>query len=180
MGGYGSGPQTYGRWRSTVEQCTALDVNKLARDGLFRRAPHAGALTWHNTHTGEKVAAVGFRVERGSMGGLVLNLTYTKTPRGGDAVDVAESIHLTSTFPHFGGLRRWLVCPLVVKGRACHRRVGKLYLPPRRDVLRLSPLSPLSPFLPETWSGRVTAYGVSRRSTSLRPSAPAKRALGRC
>ena len=43
---------------------------------------------------------MGFRVERGSMGGLVLNLTYTKTPRGGDAVDVAESIRLTNTFPH--------------------------------------------------------------------------------
>ena len=73
---------------------------------------------------------MGFRVERGSMGGLVLNLTYTKTPRGGDAVDVDESIRLTNTFPYFGGLRRWFVCPLLVNGQACQRRVGKLYLPP--------------------------------------------------
>ena len=75
-------------------------------------------------------AAVGFRVEWGSTGGLVLNLTYTKTPHGGDAVDVDQSIRLTNTQPNFGGLRRWFVCPLVVSGRACRRRIGKLYLPP--------------------------------------------------
>jgi hypothetical protein len=37
---------------------------------------------------------------------------------------------LTTTRPRFGGLRWWFVCPLVVRGYACERRVGKLYLPP--------------------------------------------------
>lgn len=39
-------------------------------------------------------------------------------------------VWLTATRPRFGGLRWWFVCPLVVKGRSCKRRVGKLYLPP--------------------------------------------------
>src|SRR5262249_46565638 len=38
-------------------------------------------------------------------------------------------IGLTSTVPRFGGLRWWFVCPLVVRGVPCRRRVGKLYLP---------------------------------------------------
>jgi hypothetical protein len=40
-------------------------------------------------------------------------------------------VGLTTTRPRFGGLRWWFVCPLVVNGRPCQRRVGKLYLPPR-------------------------------------------------
>ena len=30
--------------------------------------------------------------------------------------------------PHYGGLRWWFTCPLVVGGRSCTRRAGKLYL----------------------------------------------------
>jgi hypothetical protein len=39
-------------------------------------------------------------------------------------------VSLAVTRPRFGGLRWWFLCPLIVNGRACGRRVGKLYLPP--------------------------------------------------
>ncbi len=39
-------------------------------------------------------------------------------------------VTLTATRPRFEGLRWWFVCPLVIRGRPCGRRVGKLYLPP--------------------------------------------------
>jgi hypothetical protein len=39
-------------------------------------------------------------------------------------------VDLTATRPRFGGLCWWFVCPLVVGGLGCDRRVGKLYLPP--------------------------------------------------
>jgi len=42
----------------------------------------------------------------------------------------ACTVWLTTTRPHFGGLRWWFCCPLRVEGRPCGRRVGKLYLPP--------------------------------------------------
>ena len=42
---------------------------------------------------------------------------------------------VTTTRPRFGGLRWWFVCPLLVDGVACRRRVGKLYLPPRARYL---------------------------------------------
>jgi hypothetical protein len=39
-------------------------------------------------------------------------------------------VRLVTTRPRFGGLRWWFVCLLIVNGRPCSRRVGKLYLPP--------------------------------------------------
>ena len=39
-------------------------------------------------------------------------------------------VELVSTSPHYGGLRWWFICPVTVGGRACQRRVRKLYLPP--------------------------------------------------
>ena len=39
-------------------------------------------------------------------------------------------VELVSTRPHYGGLRWWFLCPLIVAGHACQRRVRKLYLPP--------------------------------------------------
>ena len=35
-----------------------------------------------------------------------------------------------TTQPHFGGLRWWFSCPRIINGKACGRRVGKLYRPP--------------------------------------------------
>jgi len=39
-------------------------------------------------------------------------------------------VELVPTWPHFGGPRWWFTCPATVEGRACRRRVRKLYLPP--------------------------------------------------
>jgi hypothetical protein len=37
------------------------------------------------------------------------------------------SIRLVTTRPHLGGMRWWFICPLMVNGRPCRRRVAKLY-----------------------------------------------------
>jgi hypothetical protein len=37
---------------------------------------------------------------------------------------------MTRARAQFGRLRWWFVCPLLVRGEACNRRVAKLYLPP--------------------------------------------------
>jgi len=39
-------------------------------------------------------------------------------------------IRIQHTKSYFGGRRYWFTCPLVVNGKACQTRVGKLYLPP--------------------------------------------------
>src|SRR5262245_60448390 len=60
-----------------------------------------------------------------------VRLSYTFTRAGTQERDSLDyRVKLTTTRPRFGGVRWWFVCPLVVNGGACNRRVGKLYLPP--------------------------------------------------
>jgi hypothetical protein len=54
-----------------------------------------------------------------------LHYTFTETGKDED-----YRVGLEATRPRFGGLRWWFLCPLVVRGVPCGRRVGKLYLPP--------------------------------------------------
>ena len=37
-------------------------------------------------------------------------------------------VRLVTTTPTYGGLRWWFICPLVINGVECNRRVRKLYL----------------------------------------------------
>ncbi len=54
---------------------------------------------------------------------------YTITDRfSGSEKDLNYNVRLVSTTCYFGGHRWWFLCPLVVKGELCGRRVGVLYL----------------------------------------------------
>jgi hypothetical protein len=54
---------------------------------------------------------------------LVLDYVY-----GHEKERAVTRISLEVTWPHFGGLRWWGRCPIIVNGVACDRRVRKLYL----------------------------------------------------
>jgi hypothetical protein len=106
-----------------VENCYVLDVGELARKGAF--VPwHYGSVRWLRGE--EVIASIGYTV-RPAGDGLFLQLSYRST-RAGEEMGV--NIHLDTTALHFGGRRWWGICPLVMNGQACNRRVGKLYLPP--------------------------------------------------
>jgi hypothetical protein len=109
-----------------VEDCRVLDLGEFARKGKF--VPwHAGSVRWSR---GEKVvASIGYAV-RPAGDGLILQLSYRRTRAGQAGEDVELPIRLESTPLHFGGRRWWGICPLVVNGQACNRRVAKLYVPP--------------------------------------------------
>ena len=96
--------------------------------------PHAADFVAHETtatglRTGERIAAAGydFTIQGESR---LFTLTYAVTRSSGEKHEVVVPVVLQTTHPHFGGLRWWFTCPLVVNGRPCRRRVGKLYLPP--------------------------------------------------
>jgi hypothetical protein len=129
MGGSGSG-----RWRChdkrvTIEECLILSAGKLARDGIIAQSLGAGWLQWTNTATGERTASLGYS-RKMDDDLVVLRLHFTVTRRDGEPVDVDEPISLETTPSAVGTRRWWFTCPLVVSGRSCGRRVGKLYLPP--------------------------------------------------
>ena len=131
MSGGGSGS---GRWgghdkKTTVEECLILSAGKLARDGIIARSPGSGWLSWTNTASGEQTASASYSREVVDDR-VVLRLRYSVTRRDGEKHDIEEPISLQTTPSTVGG-RRWrFTCPLVVNGRSCGRRVGKLYLPP--------------------------------------------------
>jgi hypothetical protein len=131
MGGPGSGSH-YHWWRSrkktTVEDGRSLDAIRWMREGILKPGIwHSGGWAWFSDEVRtEQTSALGYEVNTLSVSPW-LRLTYTIT-RTKEALDYR--LRLATTRPRFGGLRWWFVCPLVVNGRPCGRRVAKLYLPP--------------------------------------------------
>jgi hypothetical protein len=133
MGGPGSG-NSYHWWRGpkkeVVEVCKSLDVNLWMRKGLLKPgADSTGAWTW--TYGDGRSFAINYRVDISDPSNASVRLWYSWVWTATQQQESANySVELTSTRPRFGGLRWWFICPLIVNGRVCRRRVGKLYLPP--------------------------------------------------
>jgi hypothetical protein len=117
MGGFGSGRPSSGR--NTVEESRSLDVLKLHRAGCLK--PGWSGI-WQWTQGGERVAWIGLRAEERR-----LVLTYRHRRGGGEWEDVEEPVRIVWQPCRFGGQRPYFVCPGVVNGVACCRRVIKLY-----------------------------------------------------
>lgn len=118
MGGFGSGRPS-GSGRSTVGQHRAVDANTLQREGCLRLG-WTGSWQW----TGEngKTNWIGIKAGAGSV-----RLSYNVRLAGGAWQDVEEDVRVTHVPCRFGGSRAYLLCPGVVNGIACRRRVVKLY-----------------------------------------------------
>ncbi|MBC8285729.1 MAG: hypothetical protein H8E32_18090 [Nitrospinae bacterium] len=104
---------------NTVEDCLSLDVNFLHRQGSLRPGA-AGSLKW--TRNGKSVSSIGFR-----MKGNQLTLNYRYRSYGGEWECVEEPIHVARILCRFGGTRPYFICPSVMNGVVCGRRVVMLY-----------------------------------------------------
>ncbi len=126
MGGYGSGRP---REKTPVEECLPLDVKTL-RKGVDYGPGYSGSVYWTRGSNPEPTDWIGYRIEE-VHARLAVRLKYTTTHGWtGEKRDSDYSILLQTTWPHFGGVRWWFTCPLVVRDVPCGRRVGKLYIPP--------------------------------------------------
>lgn len=130
MGGYGSGRWSHHTKKTTVEECRCLDANEMMREGVLQaNVWRQGGWVWKNAYTEEEVASIGYVMDAQETEGW-LELRYTLTGPGKEVEDFDYKVELGTTRPYFGGLRWWFICPLVVNGRPCQRRVTKLYRPP--------------------------------------------------
>ena len=127
MGGFGSGRRN-GSGRGTVEASRAIDVNRLHRENCLR-AGWMGAWQW--LHSGETTASISLRSENDR-----LHLTYRVRIGGGEWEDVAETVRIVRVGCRFGGARPYFICPGLVNGVACGRRVAKLHGPGRHFLCR--------------------------------------------
>ena len=127
MGGFGSG-RSAGLGRDKVESSRSIDVNRLHREGCLRPGWRGG---WQWTRDGEKVAMINLRAEEDR-----LHLSYRVRIAGGDWEDVEETVRIVRVPCRFGGTRPYLICPAVVNGIPCGRRVVKLHGPGRYFLCR--------------------------------------------
>jgi hypothetical protein len=127
MGGFGSGRPS-GSGRSTVEACRSIDVNRLHREGCLRSGWCGG---WQWRREGENVASINLRTDADR-----LHLSYRVRIGGGNWDDVTETVLIIRVPRRLGGSRPYFICPGVMNGIACGRRVGKLHGPGRYFLCR--------------------------------------------
>lgn len=121
MGGSGSGRRWGQSKKTTVEECPTINAQDFA--DIIRGGPGSyQSIHWRRTF-------VGFHVENEEPTGLPLRLNY-RLGEGEKAQVLDYRVHLVKAVPHFGGVRWYFLCPLVVNGRPCLHRGDKLYLPP--------------------------------------------------
>jgi hypothetical protein len=118
MGGIGSGRPSGSR-REPVECCRALDSNRLHKAGCLQPGWSGG---WQWTRDGERVAWIGLRAETACV-----HLSYRVRIAGGEWEEVAETVRIVRVPCRFGGSRPYFICPGVVHGITCGRRVVKLH-----------------------------------------------------
>ena len=118
MGGYGSG-RRYGYTKRTTGGINSLDVNWLNRNGNLT-AGCWSSVGW--LRGGKPSSSIGIHAEEG-----LLVLDYKWRGRGDEWETVFESVPLSHTPCNYGGQRPWFICPGVINGVPCQRRVAKLY-----------------------------------------------------
>ena len=114
--------------RDKVESCCSIDVNRLHKMGCLRDG-WAGGL--QRISDGEKGALINLRAEADQ-----LHLSYRVRIGGGEWEDVAETVGIVRSQCQYGGVRPYFICPGVVNGVACGRRVAKLHAAGRYFLCR--------------------------------------------
>src|SRR5215217_924481 len=112
MGGLGSGSWYRSGTKDTVE---SLNRKRRLEPGT------RGSVSWSKGE--DALGSVGFEVKDGSF---VLDYRY-RWNSSEEWEEVRYPVRLSWTLCNFGGGRPWFVCPGVVNGHYCGRRVAKLY-----------------------------------------------------
>lgn len=115
MGGMGSGRRDQGG-KDTTDNCRALDVRRLQRDGLLTPGESFG---WSWTRNGKAVASIQVRAEADRV-----ILDYRHPRNGGEWNSQNYPVRIEWTSRNYGGSRAWFLCP----AQGCGRRVAMLYL----------------------------------------------------
>lgn len=112
MGGPGSGSWYRHSKKTTLEETKRIDVRYLHQHGYL--TDHCrGTLSWQRN--GEPSGLINYEHCNGTI-----ILSYRYKFNGGEWENVKQVIQVLTTPCHYGGVRKWLECPL------CKRRVGIL------------------------------------------------------
>jgi hypothetical protein len=108
MGGFGSG-RTGGKL--TTDNMRALDIRKMARDGLLRTG---SAFSWQWSVAGDVQASINAQVAADRV-----TLDYRARAPGGEWSPRRYDVLIDRTPCTYGGSRPWWICPAAGCGRRC-------------------------------------------------------------
>jgi hypothetical protein len=134
MGGFGSGrrPQPAGERKTVVHDCLCIDINRLDNAVHLSTVASCSGIYRCSDPSGHIFEAM-FDVDAAGPSGPWVRLSYSlSTSSTRDEQPCKYRVCLTTTPQRLGGRGWWFICPLIVRGQRCKRRVGKLYLPPGR------------------------------------------------
>jgi hypothetical protein len=129
LGGLGSGNRYRFDKKTTTDECHDLDARGLYRNGLLKPGTCFRS-SW--SRAGREMASIRGFVYRDRV---ILSYRH-RNGMGTEWEDVKEPVSLEWTPCNFGGERPWFVCPGVVNGVACGRRMAKLYGPGKYFLCR--------------------------------------------
>lgn len=119
--------------KNTAEWSNRLSVFFLKKHGYLPQEHNysSGEITWTHGLSGNK-SSIGFTVVINAGDAInrddYIKLSYTHTSNySGEKESMDYKIPLTTTPCNYGGVRYWLVCPLIKNGQYCGKRVGVLY-----------------------------------------------------
>jgi hypothetical protein len=123
MGGFGSGRYYRRSARTTCEEVKRIDIRYLRKQSMLR--PNTtGSLSWNIG--GEPSGNINYTMHENTM---ILNFRYRQY--GDDEWEsVQQTIWFDRTPCHYGGSRKWFLCP------HCDRRIAVLYMVDTRFYCR--------------------------------------------
>ena len=123
MGGPGSG-----NWcrssKGTTEATNRVDIRYMKKRGFLKPGTY-GTLGW--TLGGEPSGSIKFNTCQDYV-----QLIYRFCSHGGEWEDLNYPVYFDETDCHYGGTRKWFICP----GQGCGRRVAVLYGPGKYFLCR--------------------------------------------
>lgn len=119
MGGLGSGCWYRYNSRTTVESCKSIDIRRFKRDGLLY---NNSSFSWKWSRDGEPSGDINVKIQDS-----LIILNYRSRSYGEAWEPVEQPTRITYTECNFGGKRPWFICPGIVNGHNCERRIATLY-----------------------------------------------------
>ena len=108
-----------GLGKEKVEDSRSIDINRLHEAECLAPGWSGG---WKWTRDGETSASINLRAETDR-----LHLSYRVRSYGREWQDIEETVSIVYIPCRFGGSRPYFLCPGVINGKSCRRRVAKLH-----------------------------------------------------
>lgn len=109
--------------KTVAEDCRDLCIYWLREHDYFKYGYKYGGITWRTRFGGENSITI---ISHSGETPPFIELSYTINKEK----EYKYKIALASTKCNYGNKRYWFICPLVIGGRICGRRVAKLYQAP--------------------------------------------------